>query len=296
MNPIRIVLWPYHKLNQTLVKIPFFDKLRTELKEIRKANITKTLYFNFKMFPFHIARKLPVWIYGKVKFYSLDGEIRFNCPINARIVCIGKGMEYFGARYISTININRGGIWIINGHFIANRGALINVQKGAYLSTGKNVLLGASAKIRCLEEIHIDDGVGITEECQIFDSNFHFTQNIKTGEVKRMSGKIIIGKLCWIGNRSTISKGTKLPDYSIVCSNSLVNKDFTNIKQKCPIIGGIPAKHIGSGIHRIYNENLQMYLSNIFANDPNLSSILIEPEKLDFNIDVQLRDPLFQRP
>ena len=289
MNPIRILFWPYHKLNQTLVKIPFFDRLRTELKEIRKANLTKTLYFNFKMFPFHIARKLPVWIYGKVKFYSLDGEIRFNSPIRKRLITIGKTTDFFGSRYISTIGIHRGGIWIINGELFASEGVLIDI-KGT-LITGHLTALGTASKIRCHEYIKLGDGVGITEECQVFDTNFHFTQNIITGEIKRMKSKVIIGNLSWIGNRTTIAKGANLPSYTIVCSNSLVNKDFSGITERCPMIGGIPAKIIGLGYHRIYNFNMEKMLWEKFDKDPNLESIKVKIEPLDKDLDLYKRNP-----
>lgn len=289
MNPIRILFWPYHKLNQTLVKIPFFDRLRTELKEIRKANLTKTLYFNFKMFPFHIARKLPVWIYGKVKFYSLDGEIRFNCPIRGHIVTIGKTTDFFGARYISTIGIHQGGIWIINGTCFISEGALIEI-KGT-LVTGYLTAVGTASKVRCHEYIELGDGVDITEECQVFDTNFHFTQNIKTGEIKRMKSKVKIGDLSWVGNRTTISRGCILPSYTIVCSNSLVNKDFSGVKDRCPMIGGIPARLIGSGNHRIYNFKLEKELWDKFGKNPDLESLKVKIEPLDKDLDLYQRNP-----
>ena len=35
-------------------------------------NILRTLVFNFMMFPFHQAIKLPVFIYGKFRFSALE--------------------------------------------------------------------------------------------------------------------------------------------------------------------------------------------------------------------------------
>ena len=45
------------------------------------VNWLKTYYFNFKMFPYAIARKLPVYFYGKVKLSSLKGTITIEAPI-----------------------------------------------------------------------------------------------------------------------------------------------------------------------------------------------------------------------
>ena len=42
---------------------------------IFKCNLYKTLYLNFKMLPFSQAIKLPIWIYGKMIFRSLEGKI-----------------------------------------------------------------------------------------------------------------------------------------------------------------------------------------------------------------------------
>ena len=49
--------------------------MRTLLYIIRTINVLKTLWFNFKVFPFAVAKKLPVWLYGKVTFRSLTGKI-----------------------------------------------------------------------------------------------------------------------------------------------------------------------------------------------------------------------------
>ena len=45
--------------------------MRTLLYIIRTINVFKTLWFNFKVFPFEVAKKFPVWLYGKVTFRSL---------------------------------------------------------------------------------------------------------------------------------------------------------------------------------------------------------------------------------
>ena len=62
-----------------------------------------------------------------------------------------------------------------------------------------------------------------------------------------MSKPVSIGNFSWIGNRSTIGPGAKLPDYTIVASNSFVNKDFSSL------IGGIPAKLIREGWTRVWD-------------------------------------------
>lgn len=190
-NPLQLLILYYHKLNTSLCRNPQWQKFRTELKEIAKVNMVKTIWFNYRMFPFHIARKLPFYFYGKVRFDCLDGKIEIPTPIYRRMVTIGKTTDWFGHRYICSISIYGGGKWILKGRFNGSEGITIDVH--GKFTTGRNVALGTSGKIRCFQEITLGDGVDITEECQVLDSNYHFLQNIHTGEIKRMTDRIILG-------------------------------------------------------------------------------------------------------
>lgn len=182
-----------------------------------------------------------------------------------------------------------GGIWILKGVFHGSSGVLVDVR--GRLTTGNRVALGTGGKIRCNYQVTLDDGVGLTEETQVFDTNFHFTQNIETGEVRRWSDKIHLSECCWVGNRTTIAKGTVLPPYTLVCSNSLVNKDFSDCEVRCPMIGGTPAKLIGGGFHRIYNFKLEDQLKWQFNNDPTLKCVTRKVEPIDAAIDTEHRNP-----
>lgn len=57
---------------------------------------------------------------------------------------------------------------------------------------------------------------------------------------------VIIGEHCWITSRCTILKGVELPNNTIVASNSLVNKKFT---EENTILAGTPAKVIRRNAH-----------------------------------------------
>ena len=63
-----------------------------KLKIYYSINWTKTLYFNFKKFPFSIAKQLPVFFYENVKFTSIAGKIEIKGAIK-------KGMIGFGQPY-----------------------------------------------------------------------------------------------------------------------------------------------------------------------------------------------------
>ena len=123
-------------------------------------------------------------------------------------------------------------------------------QKGS-LTLGDKVRIGACSKLYCEKEITIGNEVGISWESQIFDTNFHFMENIENKQILEKDTPIKIGSYNWFGNRVNIMKGTQTPDHCIIASNSLCNKDYTN----CPpysLIAGSPAKFIKQGVRRLF--------------------------------------------
>ena len=82
--------------------------IKLGLHIVFKCNVLKTLYVNFKMLRFKEARKLPLWIYGKMSFRSLKGKIIIDSPIYPGMIRIGRKDWYV------TTNISQS-IWTING-------------------------------------------------------------------------------------------------------------------------------------------------------------------------------------
>ena len=133
-------------------------------------------------------------------------------------------------------------------------------SNNAILNFGtKKSFIGSNARIMCFEYISLGDTCEITWDCQIMDTSFHYIENLLDGEIKPLTKPIVIGNNVWIGNRTTISKGAILPDYTIVASNSLVNKDFTSIGENC-LIAGLPAKLKQQNIRRIFDNKEQKEL------------------------------------
>lgn len=59
-------------------------------------NPLRTVYFNFRTLPFRQAIKFPVYIYGRVRFFMLNGRVRFeNTPIKRGMVKIGINGDSF---------------------------------------------------------------------------------------------------------------------------------------------------------------------------------------------------------
>lgn len=207
-----------------------------------KCNLYKTLYLNFKMLPFRVAVKLPIWIYGRMTFRSLNGKIIIEGKTYPGMIRVGRTDWYVTTSLPQSV-------WTINGTLKFKgkiniyHGNYILVSRSGYLEIGTNgTIIGTSTKIICFERIIIGDSVNITWENQIIDTSFHYVEQLeKNSEIPSLTKAVVIEDYCWIGNRTTISKGTHLPSYSIVASNSLVNKNLLASGSYC-MFAGSPAK------------------------------------------------------
>ncbi len=112
--------------------------------------------------------------------------------------------------------------------------------------------IGSGCKIMCFNSISIGLHCDLTWETQLIDTSFHYIKHSGEDVPKELTAPIVLGDYCWIGNRSTISKGTVLPNYSIVASNSIVNKDFSSFGEQC-FYAGMPAKCKATDIVREYD-------------------------------------------
>lgn len=241
-------------------------------------SLWNTLKLNFSLLPLSQAWRLPIYCYGKCKSLSLRGRIILNTPIQSGLIKIGYASDAFS--WDTRVLINIKGNWIVNGPFSASRGVTLEVV--GTLETDEGVGLGARVKIRCWNSIKLGKYVRLAEECQLFDTNFHFIQDVLTREVSTIYGTINIGDYSWIGNRTSIMKGTVLPRRTIVASNSLVSKDYSAISVEYPLLGGTPAKFISSGKARIFNLDLEYKLFNIFYSNKELIKYHLQPDENDF--------------
>lgn len=235
-------------------------------------NLYKTVRLNFKYFPIKTAIKFPILVFGKLELLHLKGSIVIEGNIRSRMIKIGYNSDQFVAS-------NTCGLWDMHGEIrfrgkaLFSPGVTINVSEDARLIIGNCVSLGAKVKVRSWHSIIIDDFTGIAEESQLFDTDFHLIRELNSGKVYNHCGEIYIGKTCWIGNRCTIAKGTRLPERTIVASNSLANRDYFTLLSKPSVIGGIPAKILRENIVRIYDYKCEREAIAYFKDNPAENSM-----------------------
>lgn len=212
------------------------------------VNWTKTLYFNFKKFPFDVAKKLPVLFYGKVKFHNINGEVILQGPIKRGMIGFGHSFELFKAEQgVAEIYLEGTLVFTGNAHF--GKDYLLYIGSKSYCEIGDMFAFGSRGKLLCYEKITFGDYVRVGYESQIIDSNFHPIIDLKTGIKKPLTLPIKIGDYNWVGNRSSIMQKTNTPNYCMIASNSLCNKDYSSLGNNI-LIGGVPAKLITEDISR----------------------------------------------
>jgi len=123
--------------------------------------------------------------------------------------------------------------------FFIHSGCDVMVFKNAKLNLGSGYI-NRYAKIRCYSSISIGQGVAISENVSIWDSDVHAIK----GKEYTMTQPIVIGNHVWIGTNVTILKGVTIGDGAIIAAGSVVSKA---IPAKC-LAAGIPAKVIKENV------------------------------------------------
>lgn len=230
------------------------------------TNLIKTIYVNFRLLPFRKAIRMPLFVYGRFSLREAEGKVVINGDVTPGMIRIGRHDRYPETRVSKSI-------WVVNGTIVFNakfsffRGSYVMVARDAELvfGSGDYPSCGANVRIICFNRIVIEDA-HITWDCQIMDSSFHYIESVEDGTTQPLTRPVHLGKHVWIGNRTTITAGTIIPDETIVASHSLVNKDFSEVGPNC-LIAGIPAKVVKKGIRRIYDWDTQKLLDQKYNYD-----------------------------
>lgn len=163
---------------------------------------------------------------------------------NSKIVNNGKFM--FNVTRFNHMNKERSYLFmqpnsklIINGYFSIFRNADIFIKDGATLEFGSGYIMD-NAQIQCMESIKIGDGVAISRNVVIRDSDSHQLE----GDNHNPTQPIVIGNNVWIGLNVTILKGVTIGDGAVIAAGAVVNKDVA----PNTLVGGVPAKVIRENV------------------------------------------------
>ncbi|MBX2827490.1 MAG: transferase [Flavobacteriaceae bacterium] len=200
------------------------------------------------MFPFSIARKLPVVFYGSVKFTCLKGNIKIDAPIKKGMIGFGQAYEK-STRQRGIAEINLQGALVFKGYAQFGKDCLVYIHEGAYCQFGHMASLASNGKLICYQSIILGTYARIGSQGQLIDTNFHQMIDTETDERYPKTGTIELGDYNFVSNRVTIMQKTKTPNNCTIASNTLCNKDYSEMGENI-LIGGIPAKLLKDNISR----------------------------------------------
>lgn len=254
---------------------------------ISLVGIFNTLYFNFKVFPFKTAIKFPVLLGKRVQLIGLYKNcISFRDGLVPNFGIVELGITRF------PISPTKGGYTMVRlfsksrivfgSNVKIHSGCSIIASLGGIIEFGDNNLINQNSRIYSSCHIKFGNCFRCGWECQVLDSDFHFVYDEEKMRVLNNRKNIIFGDYCWIANRVSVTKGARLPDYSIVASNSLLNGDFGSLKTKGNCFVGSPAKLKRSGLYRIYNEKIEKKISGVFASSSDPNDIIFFDENENF--------------
>lgn len=232
--------------------------IRKRWKTFWRVNWLKTYYFNYKMFPKEVARKLPVYIYGPIKLTNLTGTIILPTEVHKKMIRFGFNYEQQTVSR-TPIELSINGSLEFEGMAQIGKDSFIYVAKDAHCTLGNMVGIASRTQLMCEESITIGEWTRISADCQIYDTNFHSFVDTETGNKYPKTGPIKIGSHNFIGYRTSIKKNSITPDYCTVASNSLCSKDYTALGSNT-LVGGIPAVLLKSQFSRDWEYEKQRLL------------------------------------
>ena len=185
------------------------------LNKIRKINI-RSILLNFYLLPFAQAIYLPILFSRHCK---ITGLYRGGVQINNSSIQIGyKGSGIIDEKYErSIIEFGKKVKLIFNGHVFMGCGIRFSIS--SQIEIGDNVNITGNTSVICNKSITIGDNTLISWDCLILDTDFH--KIYKNEQIINEDKPIEIGNHVWIGAKTTILKGAKIPDGSIIGAGSI---------------------------------------------------------------------------
>jgi acetyltransferase-like isoleucine patch superfamily enzyme len=198
----------------------------------------KTIYFNFKYLKFKQAVWFPFLISRKVYLKKVKGKVILECPVRTGLVQFGYGDVGIFDKKLSRSIWEVSGTVIFRGKSNLGHGSKISVANTGTLILGDGFKISAETSIYASSRVEFGNNCLLSWEILIMDTDFHKILN-GHGEIINHPEPIIIGNKVWIGCRSLILKGAKIPDNCIIAANTIVRRVLE--KENC-IYGGYRAK------------------------------------------------------
>ncbi len=207
-------------------------------------SLPKSVWFNFRHLPFRQAVRLPFYVrYGTRVRVKGQVVIEESSSIGLAMIVIGSHeADVSDPKHTTCLTVERGGRLVFQRSAHIGLGTKIFVKEGAEMRLGDNFAVSANSQFVCYKSVIVGRDVQFAWDCLVMDSDTHTIYGPGIPRKKVNPDKeVCIGDNVWIGCRTTILKGTCVPDNCVIGATSLVLGAKFETRS---IILGSPAKSV----------------------------------------------------
>ena len=190
-------------------------------------SLPKSLYVSWRLTSFRKAFKFPILVRFNTKLISLKGHVTIDSAHNgvARLIIGFNSVGIYDKKYSRAV-LQIDGEVTLHGKATFGQGARICVMAGALLSLGNGFNNTAEGAVICRKNIRIGQNCIVSWETVIMDSDWHTVRDLDSNRFVDDTQDIVIENDCWLGMRSMVLKGSRIPQGSIVAAQSTVTHAF----------------------------------------------------------------------
>lgn len=198
--------------------------MKQRVRRLFEIGYLKTLKMNYHYCGIRGVLHPRILVSKNVKIHKMEGSVSV---LSTRI-----GAVHLGFRVVGTADpakerfvwdnagsiVFRGECFLGSGVRISNKGEIV---------FGDKLFVSANSDFVCAKKIQIGDHSTISWDCLVMDTDFHhiFVKDDEN-QIQENENPIIIGNHVWVGCRSSVMKGAKIPDHCIIASDSKVTKEL----------------------------------------------------------------------
>lgn len=176
------------------------------------------------------SHRLYTWRYWVLGIRFLKFKITHPHIKTEGFVFLGPKVEVYARRGYGRLTLGRW-VWI-------GKGNAIRCHEGN-LRIGPKTVFGAKNTVNCYLDIDIGGDCIFADWIYVCDFDHKYDDlSVPIKKQGIVKSPVVIGRDCWIGEKSTILRGVTVGEGSIIASHALVNRDVPPRS----IVGGVPAK------------------------------------------------------
>lgn len=215
------------------------NSIKRIVKRCFTMNIWATTIVNYRLIGLKAVFWQPVIVFGHLKT-ELSGKIEMREELKKKrgVIIIGSKHETYSAE-AGKAQLTIKGKWKVGGRINIGVDCCIYVGDNAELTTGDSIYIARDSQIHCMDNVTIGDRI-LTGEIYILDSAGHIVNH--NGTDSRFTEPIVIKNDVYVGFRTMVLKGCKIPPYTVIGSGAVCVKDYAKDNPEGHLLlVGVPA-------------------------------------------------------